>query len=1109
MATNNTQSTVTLIINGEQSKTTLKEVTQAVNATTAALRNMREADNPAAYQERIAELGRLREAQAQMRNEIMSSGEAQKGFFSDFKKGFSEIEEIAGRVTAGAIIYKGVSAALDGIGAIWGESEKAFIEAEKTQTQLQAVLKSTSGAAGETQQALLKLQEVEMNKTGVDDDVIAKGEEMLLTFTNVKGVIYEKAIPAIVDMTAAMNGGDVSMESIQKTSLQVGKALNDPINGLTALKKVGVSFTEQQKDQIKVMQDGGNMMGAQTVILNELAKEFGGTAEALKNTSSGLKQTYETDLGNLEERIGAWIVNMKNMWLGLFDPLIKALSDTRTEGEKLTEEFNQQAEKVNNLQKNTLPLISRYEELTSKGKLNRDEQGELKKIIAEVADVIPGAVTQWDKYGNALGINTKKAKEFYDVQKALMEFQNKDAISSRVKDRDVLTAQRNALLRGLNSGQTTEFIAGGTAGTGTSITRDLKPEEIKTMRDELRSLTMQTKTIDDAIKGLTGSFMDDLNKKTTETTGAIKALSEMTVGELEKRIQSLNESLKDTKIGSAAYKKIIQDIRDTEELLNQTKKDKTLVDPEKEKKAQDEYLANSKALNDKLREFDHAELADTLSKNDKEVAALENKYNKEWTEATAQLTKLRQSKNSNEDEIQKQQDAIDALAGKKSQAVADLRVRQDQAMVNAIIAFRDKMAGKLDTELQKETDLINAFYNDQADKYDDNDIAKQDAIEAARQTALNNAKGSEATRLAKQLADTKAKGITPGSKEDFDTKQEDINKKYDAEEAALKDKFSSEIQATQQFQDVIAEMEKQRAAEKLKIEKEVNKAILGAAIQSAQEITAAVFDLGKQNRQAETDAKIKTLETQKAAELDNANLTQAQKDAINQKYAKQEAEIKLQQWEADKEAAIEMAIINGAVAITKALTSAPWPLNLISAAGTAIATGVEVAKISDQKPPQFSKGGTIQGLSHAAGGIPLVNGNTGQPVAEVEGDETVAVFSKEATRNNQMLIRELLFNSQYRNGAPVKINTTLATMPASGYYANGGIIPNFNNSTNTANKNIGNISANSAELAETNRLLAGLHNKFDEWGKKPWDFNMRQFRIVSDRMDQIDNNSKG
>ncbi|MDB4922266.1 hypothetical protein [Mucilaginibacter sp.] len=1106
MATNNTQSTVTLIINGEQSKTTLKEVTQAVNATTAALRNMREADNPAAYHERIAELGRLREAQAQMRNEIMSSGEAQKGFFSDFKKGFSEIEEIAGRVTAGAIIYKGVSAALDGIGEIWGESEKAFIEAEKTQTQLQTVLKSTSGAAGETQQALLKLQEVEMNKTGVDDDVIAKGEEMLLTFTNVKGVIYEKAIPAIIDMTAAMNGGDVSMESIQKTSLQVGKALQDPINGITALKKAGVSFTEQQKDQIKVMQDGGNMMGAQTVILNELAKEFGGTAEALKNTSSGLKQTYETDLGNLEERIGAWIVNMKNVWLGLFDPLIKSLADTRTEGEKLTEEFNQQAEKVNNLQKNTLPLISRYEELTTKGKLNRDEQGELKKIIAEVADVIPAAVTQWDKYGNALALNTKKAKEFVDVQKALLQFQNKDAISALVKERDALTAQRQSILRGLNSGQTTESISGGTVGTGTTITRDLNPEEIKRMRDELKNLTMQTKTVDDTIKGLTGSYMDDLNKKTTGTATAIKALSEMTVGELEKRIQSLNESLKDTKIGSAAYKKIIQDIRDTEQLLSQTKKDKTLVDPEKEKKAQDEYLANSKALNDKLREFDHAELADTLSKNDKEVQALENKYNKEWTEATAQLTKLRQSKNANEDEIQKQQDAIDTLAGKKSQAVADLRVRQEKDLTDAVTAFRDKMAGRMATELQKETDQINAEFDKR--KKDAGDNADQLAqIEKARAAALTDAKLREEDRFKIEKDKIDAEGVVTDA-EKHDLKLAQINKKYDDEIVALKAKFSTELQATQAFQDAVDKINGNRKAEIVQSDaddrKKINKAILDTAIQAAQDISSAVFDIGKQNRQAETDAKIKNLETQKAAELNNANLTQTQKDAINEKYAKQEAEIKLQQWEADKEASIEMAVINGALAVTKALTSAPWPLNLISAAGTAIATGIEIAKISNQKPPQFSKGGIMQGPSHAAGGIPLVNGNTGQPVAEVEGDETVAVFSKEATKNNQMLIRELLFNSQYRNGAPVKINTTLATMPASGYYANGGII------NTTAQRSASSVATGPAagvmDMTAVVDKLSAIENKIQH---QEVTINYQYWKREMAKNARIENNSKG
>ena len=55
----------------------------------------------------------------------------------------------------------------------------------------------------------------------------------------------------------------------------LGKALNDPVKGITALSKVVVTFTEDQKKMIKTMVETGDAAGAETVILDDLAKEFG------------------------------------------------------------------------------------------------------------------------------------------------------------------------------------------------------------------------------------------------------------------------------------------------------------------------------------------------------------------------------------------------------------------------------------------------------------------------------------------------------------------------------------------------------------------------------------------------------------------------------------------------------------------------------------------------------------------------------------------------------------------------------------------------------------------------------------------------------------------
>ncbi|MES2155937.1 MAG: hypothetical protein V4510_12455, partial [bacterium] len=69
--------------------------------------------------------------------------------------------------------------------------------------------------------------------------------------------------------------------------IKVGKALNDPTKGLTALSRVGILFTDQQKKQIKALQKSGDLLGAQKIILKELGTEFGGSFAAKGKTATG------------------------------------------------------------------------------------------------------------------------------------------------------------------------------------------------------------------------------------------------------------------------------------------------------------------------------------------------------------------------------------------------------------------------------------------------------------------------------------------------------------------------------------------------------------------------------------------------------------------------------------------------------------------------------------------------------------------------------------------------------------------------------------------------------------------------------------------------------
>lgn len=109
----------------------------------------------------------------------------------------------------------------------------------------------------------------------------------------------------MLDMAVAMNNGvSPSAEQLSSQAIQLGKALNDPTKGMAALSKVGVSFTEQQEKQIKVLQESGDIMGAQKIILDELAKEYGGSAAAAAQTFGGQMENLQNRFGEIGESLG-------------------------------------------------------------------------------------------------------------------------------------------------------------------------------------------------------------------------------------------------------------------------------------------------------------------------------------------------------------------------------------------------------------------------------------------------------------------------------------------------------------------------------------------------------------------------------------------------------------------------------------------------------------------------------------------------------------------------------------------------------------------------------------------------------------------------------------
>lgn len=194
-------------------------------------------------------------------------------------------------------------------------------ESAKVQAQLNAVLTSTHGAAGLYIEDLNDQAQALQKMTTYSDEAVGSAQAMLLTFTNVKGGIFQESIGTILDMSTALG------QDLKSSAIQVGKALNDPITGVSALRKVGVTFTQDQQDVIKSLVDTGQTAQAQQVILDELAKEFGGSATAQAKTFAGQQQILANQLDDVKETIGNALIPVLTQMLQAVVPIVEKVGE--------------------------------------------------------------------------------------------------------------------------------------------------------------------------------------------------------------------------------------------------------------------------------------------------------------------------------------------------------------------------------------------------------------------------------------------------------------------------------------------------------------------------------------------------------------------------------------------------------------------------------------------------------------------------------------------------------------------------------------------------------------------------------------------------------------
>lgn len=223
-------------------------------------------------------------------------------------KGVRDAQQQLGNLGKGlGVAFAAVSAAVIGAGAaVAGFASKAVDAAENVRqadNRLGQVAKSMGLFGSQTADVtnrLIALAEANEVNLAIDAETIKLTQSKLLTFKELAGSAdeaggaFDRATMAALDLAAAGFG------SAETNATQLGKALQDPIKGLTALTRSGVTFTKQEKENIKTLVESGQTLKAQDLILQAIETQVGGTAQATAKASDKMKLAFE----NVYETVG-------------------------------------------------------------------------------------------------------------------------------------------------------------------------------------------------------------------------------------------------------------------------------------------------------------------------------------------------------------------------------------------------------------------------------------------------------------------------------------------------------------------------------------------------------------------------------------------------------------------------------------------------------------------------------------------------------------------------------------------------------------------------------------------------------------------------------------
>lgn len=378
------------------------------------------------------------------------------------KEAEAGLQSLAGRAgVVGSLLPKigaGGLLAAAGIGTLTAgvtASLRQFAEAERLQLRLEGVLKATGGAAGISAKQLTEYaDQIEATTFATKEQVLA-ATAVLGTFKSVSGSTFREAIALAVDMAEVL-GTDVS-----SAAKILGKALEDPAEGMTSLRKAGVVLNDSQQALIKSLQEGGNKAAAQSELLKELSATMGGTAAKAASGLAGQFDNLHDAIGDVFEGIGELISTSSGFqsWVNDFRRGLDYISEGFKEAAKAKQLLSAPVSSLDEQELNTRLVRQRLQlkELEEKGNFAGVDGGsavaltrQKQAIIKDIDDVTAALKNLKKETPVEVKVNPVNFKEYLaDLKEsaALNKLSDKDrAEATALKKAEAAAAKDNIAL---------------------------------------------------------------------------------------------------------------------------------------------------------------------------------------------------------------------------------------------------------------------------------------------------------------------------------------------------------------------------------------------------------------------------------------------------------------------------------------------------------------------------------------------------------------------------------------------------------------------------------------------------------------------------------------